>query len=142
MNQFPKFESEFLEELAIAFRKRRKALSHRLQSAECAKVYELAEGKKMERLEIYLPYFDWAILRLHAWPDRMIWVDARQSAKKGWAWSWTQDGRLLGDCSARDVIGALEDTIGPLQQMDSSRTRELCASWSHLLAKGPREISI
>ena len=140
MNQFPRFDSEFLEGLAFAFRKRRKALSHRAQSAEYAKVYELIEGEKTERLEIHLPYFDWGLLRLHAWPDRQIWLDARRSAKKGWAWKWTYDGRLLGNCAASDVIKALEDTLDPLPRMDSSRTHELSGPWSRLLATGPREV--
>jgi hypothetical protein len=140
MTPFPRFESEFLEDLSFAFRKRRKALNHRAQSAGYAKVYELVEGEKMERLEIHLPYYDWGLLRLHAWPDRLIWLDARRPAKTGWAWSWTHDGRLLGNCAASDVIKALEDTIGLLQQMDSSRTHELGRPWNQLIATGPRAV--
>jgi hypothetical protein len=142
MNQIPHFESEFLERLSFAFRKRRKALSHLAEGAEFAKVYELIADKKTERLEIHLPYFNWGLLRLHAWPDRQVWVDARCPAKKGCAWSWTYDGRLLGDTSVTDIILALEGTIITFQHMDDSRTHEISSLWERLLARGPREVMI
>ena len=134
----PRFQDEFLESLAVSFRKRRKSLSHRTRRAEVAKVYELVDGKKLERLEIDLVKYDEASLRLHAWPDRLIWLDARRLTKKGWAWSWTREGRLLGE--PRLVIAALEQTLDILFEMDASRTRELDGPWSQLLARGPIEI--
>src|ERR1700687_369405 len=110
MNQSPRFQDAFLENVAVAFRKRRKSLSHRAESAEYAKVYEVAGTRKTERLEVHLPMWDWGLLRLHAWPDRMIWLDACRPSKKGWVWAWTYEGRLLGECAASDVIKALEET--------------------------------
>ena len=75
-----------------------------------------------------------------AWPDRQIWLDARCSTKKGWAWEWTYDGRLLGSVDPPNVIKALEATLDPLQQMDNSRTHELSKPWIRLLAKGPQPV--
>jgi hypothetical protein len=140
MNQFPRFQSEFLDGLAFAFRKRRKSLSHRAESAEYTKVYEMVGAVKEERLEIHLPMWSWGRLRLVAWPNRFIWLDARCPTKKGWAWSWTYDGRLLGEYAAPDVIKAIEDTLGPLHNMDSSKTGEFCKPWIRLLARGPTEV--
>lgn len=140
MNQSVHFESEFLEELSIAYRKRRKSLSHRASSADLAKTYELVETERMERLEIYLPNYDKVVLRLHAWPDRSIWLDARRSSKQGWVWSWTHEGRLLRSHGAKEVIEALEETLDTLFEMNSLRTQELSGPWNALLAQGPKEV--
>jgi hypothetical protein len=135
MSNAPRFDSEFLESVAFAFRKRRKAIRHQACSADLAKVYELVNADRMERLEIYVRTHDGAVLRLHAWPDRVIWLDARQSAKKGWAWSWTREGRLLGTHGAPDVIRALETTFALFYKMNHSRSQELSGPWSALLAQ-------
>lgn len=138
MSNDPRFDSEFLEELALAFRKRRKALRHKATGAGYAKVYERIGDEKVERLEIHLPKHDGALLRLHAWPDRMIWLDARRSAKTGWAWSWTKEGRLLGTCSAVDAVQTLEATFDHLFEMTAAQVDELSEPWNALLAGGPR----
>jgi len=140
MSSIPRFESEFLEGLAFAFRKRRKSLSHRSSAPECVKVYELVGDNRMERLEIYLPKCGKAMLRLHAWPDRQIWLDARQPTKMGWAWAWTREGRLSGSCGAQEAFGALEETFDRLFEMTSSRTIELSEPWATLIANGPKPV--
>lgn len=143
MAQAPSFASEFLEDIAEAFRKRRKSLSHRVSRAECHKVYELVDGKKTERLEVYLQDGTrprGALLRMHVWPDRLVWLDARIATKAGWAWAWTYEGRLLGNHTGRDVIIALEECIDLLPRMEGSRIGELDGPWKHLVAKGPSEI--
>lgn len=138
----PAFESDFLSDLAVAFRKRRKALSHRASIAEYAKVYELIQSESVERLEIRIGNTsrNAALLRLHAWPDRQIWLDARHSLKTGWAWAWTYDGRLLGKHQGQDVIAALEETLASMFEMDQSRTDELAKPWKALLARGPSAV--
>ena len=140
MNQAPRFESEFLDDLATAFRKRRKSLSHRAEAAEFSKVYELVGTEKVERLEINLPYWNRGALRLHAWPDRIVWLDARKRAKKGWEWVWTIDGRIIGDAKLPDIIKALGDTLSLLHEMDASRVDEFNTVWRPLIAQGPREV--
>src|SRR5580704_5458637 len=115
----PNFHDEFLECIAIAFRKRRKALTHKTSRAEYAKVHELIGDKREERLEIYLGEGTrprGTPLRLHAWIDRLTWLDARKpnarrSTEKGWAWSWNYEGRLLAPHLAPAIINALEETL-------------------------------
>jgi hypothetical protein len=140
MTPVPRFEDEFLESVAFAFRKRRKSLKHRASNVDFAKVYERMASEKLARLEIDLLKYDDATIRLWAWPDRQIWLDARRPAKKGWAWSWTYEGRLLGERSAPDIIAALEETFDMLYQMDSTRVSVLDRPWVKLLAKGPRPV--
>jgi hypothetical protein len=139
------FDDEFLQSVAEAFRRRRKALNHRASRADCQKVYEVSESSRTERLEIYLEDGTrqrGALLRLHAWPDRWIWVDARRSTKTGWAWEWTYEGRLLGKHAGQDVVEALEKTYDLLPSMDAALTQELVKPWKRLLAKGPLEIHL
>jgi len=138
MSNVPRFQDPFLEDIAFAFRKRRKALSHKVRLAEYAKVYELWDGEKIERLEIELHEYEQITLRLHAWSDRQLWLDARRSAKRGWAWAWTYRGRFLGDSPASKIIEALEVSLTLVHGMTASRTGDLAEAWARLIAQGPR----
>jgi hypothetical protein len=137
MARYPRFQDEFLESICIAFQKRRKSLSHRASYADIAKVYERRGPDAEEHVEIDLVKYDRALLRLWAWPDRFIWLDARRPTKKGWDWSWTRDGRLVGSSSAPDVIAALEATYDTLYEMNADRADELNEPWVRVLARGP-----
>ena len=141
MSQTPRFEDEFLESIAVAFRKRRKSLSHRTDRAECSKVFEQLSSEREERLEIDLVQRDRSSLRLWAWPERHIWLDARRSTKVGWAWEWTHEGRLLGEKTAREVIVAVEETHAMLYNMNAGRVQALFGPWTQLLARGPKLVS-
>ena len=135
----PRFESEFLESLSFAFRKRRKAMRHHGSGANLSKVYERVDGETMERLEIIVDYFE-TRLRLHAWPDRQIWVSVRFATKKGEAWKWSCDGRLIGSRAMQDVIAALEASIVLVPRVNAERTREFDVIWASLIARGPRAV--
>lgn len=140
-----RFESPFLSELAEDFRKRRRSLSRRSHRAEMQKAYEVVGEERVERLEIYLQQDhrgNSPTLRLHAWPDRLLWLDARAGSKNGWLWSWTADGRLLGEHWERRAIQALEASYDLLRQMDQSHVAKLSERWSALLARGPKEVTI
>jgi len=138
MNNQPHFESEFLESLADAFRRRRRSLSRRACRVELAKTYEAGKDGKQERLEIEIGGIagKGPVLKFHAWSDRMVWIDARSPAKQGWAWTWTADGRLTGDCSSRVLIETLEETYELTGDMSSARTVTLDGQWKPLLARG------
>ncbi|MCB1475137.1 MAG: hypothetical protein H6883_15015 [Rhodobiaceae bacterium] len=77
---------------------------------------------------------------LHAWPDRWIWVDARESRKNaGWLWEWTFEGRLVGHLGARDLIEMFERTV--FQVVDAQgrpNVDEVAGIWKHCLATGPK----
>ncbi len=139
VNPVPRFQDAFLENLAFAFRKRRKALTHQVR-VEFAKVYEAAGSKETERLEVSVLRYDDAWLRLHAWPNRQIWLDARRREKTGPRWSWSFEGRLLDERLAPEVVKALEETIALLFEMDAPRTHVLNGPWARLLAQGPRAV--
>ncbi len=139
----PKFQNDFLEALAIGFRKRRKAIRNKALRANYVKAYEILNSEKKERLEIDIedgPTLSGATLRMHAWPDRVIWLDARKPTKQGWAWSWTYDGRLGGTYAPRDIVEALEQTHSLLPSMDKNLTQKLTEIWCRLLARGPSAV--
>jgi hypothetical protein len=144
MARFPRFQDEFLESVSVAFQKRQKSFSHRASDADVAKVYERRTERRgaEEYLEIWLVAYDSASLRLWAWPDRFIRLEARRPMKKGLAWSWAYDGRLLGERSASEVIAALEETYGLFYEMEASRTNAFSGPWERLLARGPQAIRL
>jgi hypothetical protein len=140
MSPIPRFKEEFLESLAFAFRKRHKAIKYSMRPAEFAKTYDRSGSERSERLEISLRHYSDAWLTLHAWPDRMIWLDARRREKTGPRWKWSFEGRLVGDSSPLEVVAALEETIALLFEMDAPRTHVLNGPWIRLLAQGPKPI--
>lgn len=140
----PQFESDFLNDVAFSFKKRRKSLKHRCAQIAFGKVYEIENNQETERLELKLQARSSSKgerLRLHAWPDRWIWVDARKGAKKGWEWEWTFDGRLLGAFTGRDLIAAVEESLAFSFYSDTApQSYDVSNIWQPLLAKGPTRI--
>lgn len=141
MSRVPPFDDEFLESTAVSLRKRTKALGHLVPHVDISKVYDAGTVRR-ERLEVSLSGYQSnnPTLRMHVWPDRWVWVDARELSKRGWVWAWTYEGRLLGDRSGRDLVATLENSYHGLSNMDGTRTHELTALWKPLLARGPVEI--
>jgi len=97
----------------------------------------------VEKLEVELR--PWAndekvSVRLFAWTDRWVCIDARAATKNGWAWQWTFEGRLLGEFGGREIVGGLENTLDCVHNMDPRKTRELADIWGSLLAQGPKRI--
>lgn len=134
----PTFEDPFLEGMAFGLRKRTKAISHKVRTLGCDKVYDLRDGERRERLELRIEDIDQIEFRMHAWPDRWIWLDARRSAKSGWLWEWTDAGRLTGQIQA--LVPAIEDTLAQLIRMEPAQVSSLTSIWKPLLAKGPVDV--
>ena len=83
--------ADFSVALIEALRKRSKALSRRGTKVECTPVKEIVDGQEFERgrTDLTITYRVEGAhveLRVHAWGDRWIWVDARRSSKAGWVW--------------------------------------------------------
>jgi len=141
MSEQPTFQSEFLRDLNEAFRKRRRAISHQAASVRYGKIYELIDDEKVERFEAELEGGNpSATFRLHAWPDRILWVDFRQSAKSGRGWEWTSTGRLLPPHSGREVVAAIEQTYSHVWSMTRTQYSEFEAIWRPMIAKGPTPV--
>lgn len=146
MSQIPRFENEFLEEVAESLRKRRKAISHQASRIDGQKAYETVGSAKEEKFEIYLDKTSsrkGPRLKVSVWADRWILVDAREPSGKGvkgWLWEWTADGRLIGGLSGKEIVRALEESISALYAMDKGRVQKFDEIWRHILTRGPVEV--
>jgi hypothetical protein len=138
MADHPSFESVFLTELATAFRNRRRALSHRACNVELIKAHEEGDSGR-ERLEIQIGGIvgRGPLLRLHAWNDRLVWLDARRPAKEGWAWSWTTEGVTTATSGASHLLDAIEETWLLIGDITAGRTETLQSLWAPHLAPKP-----
>jgi hypothetical protein len=126
-----------------AFQKRSKALSRRGVTLECTPVKEIVNGRESERgrTDVRMAYrVDGARveLRIHAWGDRWIWVDARRASKSGWVWEFTAEGRFVASNGVRDLVGLAEDTIDSSFLPGTEVVLAMHAIWSKRLATGPR----
>jgi hypothetical protein len=129
-------ESTFLDELLSSLRRRRKAIRHRTRTLRFERVSDSIDGSESAKVEIECVLLaPRTVLRLSAWEDRWVWVDARRSGKIGWVWQFTAEGRLLGNRLARELVSAFEASIG-----DQGSEAALRAIWAPILAQGPRRV--
>jgi hypothetical protein len=139
----PSFESELLKDVVESLRKRHKSLKHRVREIACERVLEKIDERTWERLDIEFIEPAGAMkrsLRLRLWDDRYVWVDCRAPQKKGWAWEWSDEGRLLGDCNGRRLLELFEQTLDVSASMETSRLQEFATIWRKVLAKGPKRL--
>lgn len=134
--------NDFVSEVAESLRKRSRAIRHRGALIECQNVKEIEDGVESEirRLDIDISYRISAAsvrVRLIVWSDRWLWIDARRSAKRGWAWEATMEGRFFSADGARALIRLLEDTISSTKTSDGVPAT-LERIWKPHLALGPR----
>ena len=135
------FSVAFLE----AFRKRSKALSRRGAKVECSPVKEIVDGRESQRgrTDLTVKYRVEGAhvqLRVHAWGDRWVWVDARRSSKAGWVWEYTSAGRFISPDGARGLVELIETTIDCSYLVPADVPAAIAAIWSKCLAVGPRRV--
>jgi hypothetical protein len=137
---------DFSVALLEALRKRSKALSRRGATIECSPVKELVDGREsgLGRTDVTIRYRRGegpdVQLRVHAWGDRWVWVDARRNSKAGWMWEYTNEGRFILPGGARGLVELIERTMDCAHLAASDVVRAIAALWSRCLAVGPRPI--
>lgn len=137
----PTCENEFLNSVLFSLKKRQKAIKYKVSSITCEKIVEIDEGERFEKLEIDVQLLtSRCSFRIFAWDDRWVWIDARRGSKNGWKWEWSDEGRLLGSFTGRDVVDALEFTQATFFEMDSSRIGRFSEIWDAMLAKGLKPV--
>ncbi len=137
----PSFESPFLSEFGEAIQRRQKAIKHSTFGLECVRVIDERARPPEEKLELIIagPRRFSHCLRANAWPDRWMWIDAREPGKRGWKWQWTREGRLLGNCTGANLVEALELSYAASPFVsEKAFTDQVAAIWRPLLATGPR----
>jgi len=137
----PTSDNELIKSTLLALKKRHRAINYQVREIRCDKIIERRERKDIEKIEIALSIRGQTRVTINVWEDRWVLIDGRESAKKGWAWEWRYDGRLLGSHTGRDLIAALELTMDATFQIRKDRTPELTAIWQPLLARGPKDVT-
>jgi len=111
MNNLPEFESKFLTSLSASYSKVRRSLKYNSHSLSFTKVLDRVNDEKVEKIELSIQSsrsIHNIRIRLYAWSDRWVWIDARKSESEGWAWEYTTEGRLNGSASERALMAALK----------------------------------
>lgn len=145
MKEHSEWKEDFSRAVLDAFRKRSKSISRRGASLEYTPVKEITNGRESDRsrTDVTIAYrVDGAPvkLRVRAWGDRWVWVDARRVSKSGWVWEFTSEGRLLPSSAARDLVSRTEETMDASFLPVSDVSRTISAIWSKCLATGPRRV--
>jgi hypothetical protein len=137
--------ADFSAALLEALRKRSKALSRRGAMVECRPVKEIVDRQEsvLGRTDLTIRYRVEGAhvqLRVRAWGDRWIWVDARRSSKAGWVWEYTNEGRFISPSGAGGLVELVEQTMNCAHLAASEVSRAVAAIWSKCLAIGPRRV--
>ena len=145
MNNLPDFESPFLSDVAKSFSKIRKGLRYDSYELKFNKVMDLVSDRKSEKVEISIRSSasrNDIRTRLYVWDDRWLWLDARKSKQKGWAWEYTVEGRLSGSATEKDLMDALKSFYEKsLSYDDKNISSQANSLWNGLIAIGPKAVT-
>jgi hypothetical protein len=135
----------FPRTLNEAFATRRRAIRFVGGQLESVVTRDIADsrGRELERGETTLTFrVDGrsVIVRVHAWEDRWLWVDARHSSKRGWMWEFTSQGRFLPAAGARGVVTKVEAMMRAAHLPPADVPRSMSAIWERTLASGPKRV--
>jgi hypothetical protein len=117
MVNWPNFDDPLLQEIAIAFLKRRKAITYH-SSLSCEREFSETAIGTFERLNLNV-----GNLRLCIWSDGVIWLAVCVPGfgrNAGWAFKDTFYG-LVKDVSADSIVGMVESTLAIPFGMDQAQ---------------------
>jgi hypothetical protein len=107
----PDFVNIFLQSVADALVKRRKAISYRLDRLEITRTTDLKGNVPFERLNLVMRPHGRTSFHFTAWEDSMAWVWVGNRKKTG---GWIFEIKLhtdLWNLAPRDIVQRIEDTI-------------------------------
>jgi hypothetical protein len=135
----------FPHALQDAFLARRRAIRVHNAQLETAVLLDRADarGRELERGETTLAFRvdgRGVLIRVHAWEDRWVWLDARHSSKAGWIWQFTAQGRLVKSPRTPAVISRVESMMRAAYLPPTEVPRAMAAIWVHCLAPGPARV--
>ena len=145
MKNLPDFESPFLSDIAKSFSKIRKGLNYDSHELKFNKVMDLVGDRKSEKVEISIHSSasrNSIRTRLYIWDDRWLWLDARKSEQKGWAWEYSVEGRLSGSATEKELMEALKSFYkNSLSYNEENIGSQANAFWNELIAMGPKAVT-
>jgi len=133
-------QSPVLQEIVESLRRRGRSLKYSGGLLRVERVIETSPEGDRERLEVLYrasrrPRAP--MVRVHAWSDRWVWVDAREQGNEGWKWSCEAQGRFARQPVGKELVRALEGTIR-IVGAAAEREANFRQIWLPLLAAGPR----
>lgn len=143
MSPLPTSDQLWIADVLDGLRRRSRALKHKTHSVECERVFEEADGKRTERLDLTLRQSRSSqsfVLRAKIWEDRWTWIDARAGGKSGWAFEWTTDGRAAGGLTGQKLTAAIEETFDVISRAGAADSAALGQMWTPILLRGPKVV--
>lgn len=137
---FPTPENQFLNDVVLSIKRRRKALKHKNVSVVCERLVEDDGGKIREKIELEFLKIRGVSIRIFLWSDRLIWIDSRAHCRNGWIWDWSCEGRVLGSLSGREIVKSVEDMLDLSSTMSTENLGNFAKIWEGKLARGLRLI--
>jgi hypothetical protein len=143
MQYMPEFDDQLLRELAQAMRKRSKALKHKVPDLKIDRVIYSDDGSEKEMMWVSCDC-GWGDGKLpvavEIYDDRWLCISLKLWRKPSWVWQWNIQGRLLHNCSARQFVEKLEETIAVSFIVEKYSTDLFDSIWKKVCARGPELI--
>jgi hypothetical protein len=143
MSPLPTSDQPWIADVLGGLRRRSRALKHKTQSVECERVFEEADGKRTERLDLTLKQSRSSqgfVLRAKIWEDRWTWIDARAGGKSGWAFEWSTEGRAAGGLPGLTLTSVIEETFDTISSAGTPDDAVLSQMWKSILLRGPKAV--
>jgi hypothetical protein len=143
MVPLPTSDQAWIADVLDGLRRRSRALKHKTHSVECERVFEEADGQRIERLDLTLRHSRSSqgfVLRAKTWEDRWTWIDARGGGKSGWSFEWSTEGRAAGGLTGQKLTAAIEETFDAIATASATEDGALGELWKPILLHGPRTI--
>jgi hypothetical protein len=143
MLPLPNSDHAWIVDVLDGLRRRSRALKHKTHSVECERVFEEANGKRIERIDLTLRQSRSShglVLRAKIWQDRWAWIDARSGGKSGWTMEWTVEGRAAGGVSGQALMDRIEGTFDAISTAKAADDAALDKIWKEILLRGPKPV--
>ncbi len=82
-------------------------------------------------------------ITINTWPDRWVWIDAREGSKSGWLWSFNAEGRLAGGKNWTDLINGIKEMNEKIDtDVAENGWQTTLKIWNKLLLTGPTGVAL
>lgn len=139
----PKFENVFLQSLADAIGRRRKAISYHAEDMTLERGRDDKGSVEFERLDLRIEFLTrGTVLHFTAWEDSIGWISLRHhQRKRGWTYRLELHTELW-DMEPDDIVRRIEATMAmrprPLQRATSNERDLLKQLWSTIGPSRPQ----
>lgn len=140
------FSNDFLNSLTESFGKRQKSIKYKTRLFSFQKSYEYFEQKRYEKAEVYFiisrlsensTSFEFY---LEVWEDRWLIFQLKGMVGPEAGWERTYQGRFIHVDGPRQILRAIEQSMGATSKKPISKINFLDKIWKPIIAVGPEKI--